>query len=217
MLVDGCPQYALYRDGKPVVLPSKMGFTLEWRDDLAHAFVLKDLERSTFDEVWQPVWGEEANIRNHYNEMLVTLEQPAGVVTSADGRSKTLPTVMQIRFRLYDDGLGFRYEFPMRYNGVDNALVCFWFKEELTQFVMTDDHTAWWIPGDYDTQEFNYTKSRLSEVRELHDSSHTDGGWPWKSFSDTGLQTALQMKTDDVSTSIFTKLLRSTSPPCIWI
>ena len=197
MLVDGCPQYALYRDGKPVVLPSKMGFTLEWRDDLAHAFVLKDLERSTFDEVWQPVWGEEANIRNHYNEMLVTLEQPAGVVTSADGRSKTLPTVMQIRFRLYDDGLGFRYEFPMRYNGVDNALVCFWFKEELTQFVMTDDHTAWWIPGDYDTQEFNYTKSRLSEVRELHDSSHTDGGWPWKSFSDTGLQTALQMKTDD--------------------
>ncbi len=197
MLVDGCPQYALYRDGKPVVLPSKMGFTLEWRDDLAHAFVLKDLERSTFDEVWQPVWGEEANIRNHYNEMLVTLEQPAGVVTSADGRSKTLPTVMQIRFRLYDDGLGFRYEFPMRHNGVDNALVCFWFKEELTQFVMTDDHTAWWIPGDYDTQEFNYTKSRLSEVRELHDSSHTDGGWPWKSFSDTGLQTALQMKTDD--------------------
>ena len=197
MLVDGCPQYALYRDGKPVVLPSKMGFTLEWRDDLAHAFVLKDLDRSTFDEVWQPVWGEEANIRNHYNEMLVTLEQPAGVVTSADGRSKTLPTVMQIRFRLYDDGLGFRYEFPMRYNGVDNALVCFWFKEELTQFVMTDDHTAWWIPGDYDTQEFNYTKSRLSEVRELHDSSHTDGGWPWKSFSDTGLQTALQMKTDD--------------------
>ena len=197
MLVDGCPQYALYRDGKPVVLPSKMGFTLEWRDDLAHAFVLKDLERSTFDEVWQPVWGEEANIRNHYNELLVTLEQPAGVVTSADGRSKTLPTVMQIRFRLYDDGLGFRYEFPMRYNGVDNALVCFWFKEELTQFVMTDDHTAWWIPGDYDTQEFNYTKSRLSKVRELHDSSHTDGGWPWKSFSDTGLQTALQMKTDD--------------------
>ncbi len=197
MLVDGCPQYALYRDGKPVVLPSKMGFTLEWRDDMAHAFVLKNLERSTFDEVWQPVWGEEANIRNHYNEMLVTLEQPAGVVTSADGRSKTLPTVMQIRFRLYDDGLGFRYEFPMRYNGVDNALVCFWFKEELTQFVMTDDHTAWWIPGDYDTQEFNYTKSRLSEVRELHDSSHTDGGWPWKSFSDTGLQTALQMKTDD--------------------
>ena len=197
MLVDSCPQYALYRDGKPVVLPSKMGFELEWREDLAHAFVLKDVEYSTFDEVWQPVLGEEANIRNHYNEMLVTLEQPAGAVNSADGRSRTLPTVMQIRFRLYDDGLAFRYEFPMRYKGVDNALVCFWFKEELTEFVMTGDHTAWWIPGDYDTQEYNYTKSRLSEVRELHDSSHIDGGWPWKSFSDTGLQTAIQMKTDD--------------------
>ena len=98
MLVDSCPQYALYRDGKAVVLPSKMGFTLEWRDDMAHAFVLKDIKYSTFDEVWQPVWGEEANIRNHYNEMLVTLEQPAGAVKSADGRSKTLPTIMQIRF-----------------------------------------------------------------------------------------------------------------------
>ena len=193
----GTPIYELMRDGKQVIAESKMGFELEWRDDLAHAFVLKDVKYSTFDEVWQPVWGEESNIRNHYNEMLVTLEQPAGAVESADGRSKTMATVMQIRFRLYDDGLGFRYEFPMRYNVVDNALVCFWFKEELTQFVMTGDHTAWWIPGDYDTQEYNYTKSRLSEVRELHDSSHTDGGWPWKSFSDTGLQTALQMKTDD--------------------
>ena len=197
MLDGGVPYYSLSRDGKPVIADSRMGFELEWRDDLAHAFEMRDVKYSTFDETWEPVWGEEAHIRNHYNEMLVTLEQPAGAVKSADGRSKTLPTVMQIRFRLYDDGLGFRYEFPMRYNGVDNALVCFWFKEELTQFVMTGDHTAWWIPGDYDTQEYNYTKSRLSEVRELHDSSHTDGGWPWKSFSDTGLQTALQMKTDD--------------------
>ena len=197
MLEDSCPQYALYRDGKAVVLPSKMGFTLEWRDDMAHAFVLKDVERSTFDETWQPVWGEEANIRNHYNEMLVTLEQPAGAVESADGRSKTLPTVMQLRFRLYDDGLGFRYEFPMRYNGIDNALVCFWFKEELTQFVMTGDHTAWWIPGDYDTQEYNYTCSRLSQIDSLWEKSHEHGGWPWTAFSRTGVQTALQMKTDD--------------------
>ena len=197
MLVDSCPQYALYRDGKAVVLPSKMGFELEWRDDMAHAFVLKDVEYSTFDEVWQPVLGEEANIRNHYNEMLVTLEQPAGAVESADGRSKTMATVMQIRFRLYDDGLGFRYEFPMRYNGVDNALVCFWFKEELTQFVMTDDHTAWWIPGDYDTQEYNYTQSKLSEIRGLWEEGHKNGGWPWTAFSETGVQTALQMKTDD--------------------
>ena len=196
-LADGCPQYALYRDGKAVVLPSKMGFTLEWRDDLAHAFVLKDVQYNSFDETWQPVWGEEANIRNHYNEMLVTLEQSAGAVNSADGRSKTMATVMQIRFRLYDDGLGFRYEFPMRYNGVDNALVCFWFKEELTEFHMTGDHTAWWIPGDYDTQEYNYTCSRLSQIDSLWEKSHEHGGWPWTAFSRTGVQTALQMKADD--------------------
>ncbi len=193
----GTPCYQLMRDGKQVVESSKMGFTMEWRDDMAHAFVLKDVKRSTFDETWQPVWGEERNIRNHYNEMLVTLEQPAGAVESADGRSKTLPTIMQIRFRLYDDGLGFRYEFPMRYNGVDNALVCFWFKEELTEFVMTGDHTAWWIPGDYDTQEYNYTCSRLSQIDSLWEKSHEHGGWPWTAFSRTGVQTALQMKTDD--------------------
>ncbi len=206
-LKDSVPYYSLYRDGKAVVLPSKMGFELEWRDDLAHAFVLKDTKRSTFDETWHPVWGEEANIRNHYNEMLVTLEQPAGAVTSADGRSKTMATVMQLRFRLYDDGLGFRYEFPQETLPLllrqenppkkDNALVCFWIKEELTEFVMAGNHTAWWIPGDYDTQEYNYTESRLSEIDSLWEKSHEHGGWPWTAFSRTGVQTALQMKTDE--------------------
>ena len=196
-LREGVPYYSLYREGRAVVLPSRMGFELEWRDDLAHAFVLKGVERSSFDEVWRPVWGEEGRVRNRYNEMLVTLEQPAGAVASADGRSKTLPTVMQLRFRLYDDGLGFRYEFPMRREGVDNALVCFWFKEELTEFRMTGDHTAWWIPGDYDTQEYNYTCSRLSQIDSLWEKSHEHGGWPWTAFSRTGVQTALQMRTDD--------------------
>ena len=206
-LQDGVPYYALNRNGKPVVLPSKMGFTLEWRDDLAHAFVLKNTKYNTFDETWEPVWGEEAHIRNHYNEMLVTLEQPAGAVESADGRSKTMATVMQIRFRLYDDGLGFRYEFPDRIengklktensNSQFNALVCFWIKEELTEFAMAGDHTAWWIPGDYDTQEYNYTQSKLSEIRNLWEAGHKNGGWPWTAFSKTGVQTALQMKTDD--------------------
>ncbi len=206
-LSDGVPYYSLTCDGKCVVLPSKMGFTLEWRDDLAHAFVIKNVKHSSFDETWQPVWGEEANIRNHYNEMLVTLEQPAGAVESADGRSKTMATVMQIRFRLYDDGLGFRYEFPQETLSMilrqenppqkDNALVCFWIKEELTEFVMAGDHTAWWIPGDYDTQEYNYTQSRLSQIDSLWEKSHEHGGWPWTAFSRTGVQTALQMKTDD--------------------
>ena len=202
-IVNGVPQYSLDRDGKPVVLPSRMGFTLEWRDDLAHAFVLKDTKYSTFDETWEPVWGEEAHIRNHYNEMLVTLEQPVGSVESMDHSTEKRPTVMQIRFRLYDDGLGFRYEFPdllpanLYPGNIYNALVCFWFKEELTEFAMTGDHTAWWIPGDYDTQEYNYTRSKLSEIRNLWEESHKNGGWPWTAFSKTGVQTAIQMKTDE--------------------
>ena len=191
-VVDGVPQYALDRADKPIVLPSRMGFTLEWRDDLYHAFVLKDTEYSTFDETWEPVWGEEAQIRNHYNEMLVTLEQPIGSVESMDHSTERKATVMKVRFRLYDDGLGFRYEFP-----IENALVCFWIKEEMTEFAMAGDHTAWWIPGDLDTQEYNYTQSRLSEIRNLWEDGHKNGGWPWTAFSNMGVQTALQMKTDD--------------------
>ena len=214
-VTDGVPYYALNREGKPVVLPSKMGFTLEWRDDLAHAFVLKDKKFSTFDEIWEPVWGEEARIRNHYNELLVTLEQPVGSVESMDHSTEKKATVMLIRFRLYDDGLGFRYEFPMFSEELGmrseefqettpnsslltpNSLVYFWIKEELTEFAMAGDHKAWWIPGDYDTQEYNFTESKLSEIRGLYDEAHTNNGYPWKSFSPTGVQTALQMKTDD--------------------
>ena len=218
-LRNGVPYYALDRTNQPVVLPSKMGFTLEWRDDLAHAFVLKDKQYSTFDETWEPVWGEEAHIRNHYNELLVTLEQPAGSVESMDSSTQTKATVMQIRFRLYNDGLGFRYEFPdriengkMKTENLENnnsqfsdfnsqfrfnALVYFWIKEELTEFAMTGDHTAWWIPGDYDTQEYPYHESKLSEIRGLYEDAHKGCGWPWKNFSPTGVQTALQMKTAD--------------------
>ena len=196
----GSIDYSLRRDGKPVVLPSKLGFTLEWRkSDLAMKWKLVDVQTSSFDEVWQPVWGEEANIRNHYNELAVTLEQD--FYLDHEGKRVDKPTVMIIRFRLYDDGLAFRYEFPQEIQNsefrIQNSLVTFWLTDELTEFCLTGDHTAWWIPGDYDTQEFNYTQSRLSEVRELHNNPHLTGGWPWKSFSDTGLQTALQMKTDD--------------------
>ena len=195
--------YNLYRDDKAVVLDSRLGFDLEWRDNLAERFVVKDIKYNTFDETWQPVWGEEANIRNHYNEMLVTLEQPVGSVKSMDHSTEKRPTVMRIRFRLYDDGLGFRYEFPdllpadLYPEKTYNALVCFWFKEELTEFKMAGNHTAWWIPGDYDTQEYNYTESRLSQIDSLWEKSHEHGGWPWTAFSRTGVQTALQMKTDD--------------------
>ncbi len=202
-LKDSVPYYSLYRDGKAVVLDSRMGFTLEWRkSDLASGFKIGRVERSSFDEVWQPVWGEEANIRNHYNELAVTLVQDSYL--DHEGRRVDKPTVMIVRFRMYNDGLGFRYEFPSDINALThsnnqifNSLVTFWLTDELTEFRLPGDPMAWWIPGDYDTQEFNYTQSRLSQVRELHDSPHISGGWPWKSFSDTGLQTALQMKTDD--------------------
>ncbi len=202
-LKDSVPYYSLYLDGKAVVLDSRMGFTLEWRkSDLASGFKIGRLERSSFDEVWQPVWGEEANIRNHYNELAVTLVQDSYL--DHEGRRVDKPTVMIVRFRMYNDGLGFRYEFPSDINALThsnnqtfNSLVTFWLTDELTEFRLPGDPMAWWIPGDYDTQEFNYTQSRLSQVRELHDSPHISGGWPWKSFSDTGLQTALQMKTDD--------------------
>jgi len=195
----GRPMYSLERQGKAVVRDSRLGFTLEWRkSDLASGFRLADTHRTTFDETWHPVWGEEANIRNHYNELCVTLLQDHYL--DHEGKRVDKPTIMLIRFRLYDDGLGFRYEFPSTLNSeflTHNSLVTFWLTDELTEFRMTGDHTAWWIPGDYDTQEFNYTQSRLSEVSKLHNNPHLTGGWPWKSFSDTGLQTALQMKTDD--------------------
>ena len=183
-LADGVPTYSLDYCGQAVILPSRLGFELKGRQQLTGGFVLVGQEKSTFDETWEPVWGEEASIRNHYNELLVKLQQPA----SRDGEK---PAAMHVRFRVYDDGMGFRYEFPM-----ENALTYFMIKEELTQFALTGDHIAWWIPGDYSTQEFRPTRSRLSQVRELTPKARTGCGWPNTAFSPTGVQTALQMKTD---------------------
>ena len=177
-VIGGVPEYALERDGAPVVLPSRLGFDLIGEEDLSGGFTLVDTAFDTEDETWEPVWGEESEIRNHYNELLVTLSQKGGAV-------------MRIRFRLYDDGLGFRYEFPQ-----ENALTYFQIREELTEFAMTGDHTAWWISGDYDTQEYNYTESRLSEIRGISEKMRL-GNASQESFSPTGVQTALQMKTAD--------------------
>ena len=205
-VVDGVPEYALDRAGKAVVLPSRLGFSLlDAKEDLDGGFTLTGTSFGSLDETWEPVWGEEASIRNNYNELLVTLEQGARVARAAQsGVSVTDPeytgdlgnasgkgNVMQVRFRLYDDGLGFRYEFPQ-----ENALTYFKVKEELTEFAMTGDHTAWWIPGDYDTQEYNYTESRLSGIR-LKNESMRLGNASAEGFSSNGVQTALQMKTDD--------------------
>ena len=175
----GEPVYQLIYKGKAVVKPSKLGLELKDDPGLMSNFTLTGTETSTFDETWKPVWGEVAQIRNHYNELVVTLEQ------KAQNRN------MIIRFRLYNDGLGFRYEFPLQKN-----LNYFIVKEEHTQFAMTGDHLVFWIPGDYDTQEYDYTESKLSEIRGLMESAVTVNASQFV-FSPTGVQTSLQMKTDD--------------------
>ncbi len=146
----GEPVYELSYKGKEVIKPSGLGLELKNDPGLMNGFTLADTRTSTFDETWEPVWGEVKSIRNYYNEMAVTLNQ------KAQERS------IIIRFRLYNDGLGFRYEFPLQKN-----LNYFVIKEEHSPFAMAGDHTAFWIPGDYDTQEYDYTESKLSEIRGL--------------------------------------------------
>ena len=176
-VVDGVPQYSLSRAGEAVVLPSRLGYKLLGRDGLEDGFTLTDSAFNSLDETWEPVWGEERSIRNHYNEMLVKLRQENGAV-------------MHLRFRLYDDGLGFRYEFPM-----ENALTYFKVEEELTEFALAGDHTAWWISGDYDTQEYNYTRSRLSEIPRINAAPRPYNA-SQTAISPRAVQTALQLKTD---------------------
>ena len=198
---EGTPQYALNYGDQKVILPSDLGYELrgvlkaqklvynadgtiskEDREPVQQfyeGFKVESVETATFDETWEPVWGEESEIRNNYNELLVNLVQ-----TSSDRK-------MSIRFRLYDDGLGFRYEFPYQKN-----LSYFVIKEEMTQFALAGDHMAWWLPGDYDTQEYNFTESRLSEISsKMADAiCGNDSQTP---FSVNGVQTSLQMRTDD--------------------
>ena len=188
----GAPTYELFYKDKAVIKPSTLGLELkkedadkktdfEWTEmsdkekslidskaNLMTGFVIKDTETSTFDETWKPVWGEESEIRNHYNELAVTLDQPAN------------ERKIVLRFRLYNDGLGFRYEFPHQKN--------------LNYFVIKEEHT--WIPGDYDTQEYDYTISRLTEIRGLMKDAVTPNS-SQTVFSPTGVQTALMLKTDD--------------------
>lgn len=173
------PTYQVYYKGKEVVRPSRLGFELVNAQNLLDGFTVKSEETSTFDETWQPVWGETRTIRNHYNDLLVKLTQQ-----STDRN-------VNIRFRVYDDGVGLRYEFPQ-----EGKLNYFVVKEERTEFAMTGDHTSWWIAGDYDTQEYEYTKSRLSEIRGLLRGAVT-GNLSQTVFSETGVQTSLQLKTDD--------------------
>ena len=197
----GAPMYELSYKGKTVIKPSKLGLELkkedankhtdfEWKEvkdastldiktNLYDGFKIEKTEITSFDETWKPVWGEEKEIRNHYNQLAVTLAQPKN------------NRYIIIEFRLFNDGLGFRYDFPQQPN-----LNYFVIKEERSQFAMTGDHKAFWIPGDYDTQEYDYTESRLSEIRGLMKDAITPNS-SQTPFSPTGVQTALMMKTDD--------------------
>lgn len=198
MTPEGTPQYSLDFHGRPVVLPSSLGYELrgnlkaqkvvvapdkvtkEDRDPsymFNTGFEVLSVDNESVDETWTPVWGEESSIRNNYNEMTVELAQ-------GDKR-------LVLRFRLFDDGLGFRYEFPEQ-----PSLTYFVIKEELTEFRMAGDHTAYWIPGDFDTQEYQYTECRLSEIAGRFEAAlcPNDSQTP---FSPNGVQTSLQMKSDD--------------------
>lgn len=176
----GVPTYKLDYKGKTVIKTSKLGLELK-KDDksLLDDFTISDTKTTSFDETWKPVWGEVKSIRNQYNELAVTLKQ--------NGKDRS----MIVRFRLFNDGLGFRYEFPTQKN-----LTYFVIKEEKTEFAMTGDHTAFWIPGDYDTQEYDFTTSKLSEIEGLMKKSVT-ANLSQTSFSNTGVQTSLMMKSAD--------------------
>ena len=194
---DGAPLYSLEYKGKAVVLPSAMGLELRGQDrqisfgeeitksdhgatvSLYNNFRQTGVSRSDSDTTWTPVWGEVATIRDNYKQMVVSLEQ------------KERKYKMDIVFRLYNEGLGFRYVFPEQ-----KELTYFVLKEEKTQFAMAGDHIAWWIPGDYDTQEYEYHRSRLSEIRGLMQQAITPNS-SQTPFSATGVQTSLQMKSDD--------------------
>lgn len=200
LLQDGVPMYTLSHKGEAVVLPSRLGFELRGtikaedvnitpsgitKTDRKPSYMFdRNFEligsgTDTFDETWEPVWGEESKIRNHYNELLVQLRQ------------KDSGRLVNLRFRLYDDGLGFRYEFP-----AGQELNYFTIKEELTEFALASDCTAWWIPGDYDTQEYEYEVCKLSEI-EKNFANYLRDNSSQTPFSTSGVQTSLQMKSED--------------------
>ena len=187
-LQDGRPTYEMTYKKKEVIRPSHLGLELAKdkhasngtnEQDLMDGFTVKDTKTATFDETWRPVWGETATIRNHYNELAVTLNQAS------------MQRDIRIRFRVYDDGMGLRYEFPQQQKL--NYIVV---KEEHTQFAMTGDHTAYWIPGDYDTQEYETVISKMSEIRSKMKAAITSNASQTQ-FSPTGVQTSLQLKTDN--------------------
>ena len=181
LTADGAPEYTLTYKGKEVIKPSRLGFKLKDGKNLDKGFEVASVTTDAVNETWAPVWGEEAEIVNQYNSMVVNLVQPATT------------RQMAIDFRVFDNAVGFRYEWPMQ-----KKLSYFVITDELTEFGMTGDHEAYWIPADYDTQEYDYTRSRLSQIRDNKEYEASQPTYPWKDRpSDTGVQTALMLRTDD--------------------
>jgi len=202
----GQPVYEVTYKNRPVIKPSHLGLELAKdkhasmgmrEHDLLEGFTIAKEETTTFDETWRPVWGETATIRNHYNEYAVTLSQKwlDRLPSNPDGprlAPRQYNRTMIIRFRVYDDGVGFRYEFPQQ-----RDLTYFLIKEEKSEFAMAGDHVAWWLPGDYDTQEQETQQTRLSEIRDRFKKAVNWTNSSVAVFSETGVQTSLQMKSDD--------------------
>ena len=176
---DGVPAYRLDYKGKPVLTSGRLGLLTE-EADLTRGFKQTNLERASVDNYWNPVWGEYNRVRNHYNEMTVTLEQPE------TGR------ILNIRFRLFNDGLGFRYELPLQRKM--NYLTV---KDEVTEFNLTGNHKAFCIPGDYDTNEFAYTTAPLSDIAVDMEKRIAKKSYESKAEGGLTVQTPLMMKSED--------------------
>ena len=174
----GTALYSVVYNGDTIVRPSSLGFKLLGHSDLVDGFRVDAVEHGSYSGKWAPVWGENDSIADVYNSMTVSLTQ------------KTTGMKMNVEFRVYDDGAAFRYVFPEQ-PGVDSLAIA----EELSQFAMAGDMTAWWIPGDYDTQEYEYTQSRLSEIRAKNRNDQP-GNVSQTGFSPTGVQTSLLLRND---------------------
>ena len=175
----GMLSYALTYKGLPVITPSRLGLTGD-EADLTSGFSVVSVSRDTVDRSWTPVWGEYASVRDYFHEMALTLEQ--------DGSGRK----MTVRFRLFDDGLGFRYEVPEQ-DGVNYVSL----RDELTEFNLTGDHLAFCIPGDYDTNEFAYTTSRISDLEEEIEKRLYLKTYETRAEGGLSVQTPLMLKTDD--------------------
>ena len=175
----GRPVYSVTFDGEEIIRPSGLGFRLKDAAPMLEGFRIDSVARGSVDETWNPVWGENASIANRYNSMTIFMSQ---VLPTGETRK------LDVEFRAYDDGAAFRYVFP------EQAESEFVIADELSEMAMGGDYTAWWIPGDYDTQEYEYTRSRLSEIR-AHSAKRHMANVSQSIFSPTGVQTSLMLKT----------------------